>query len=197
MIKRRFFAGFMKSQAKWLNSMAKKGYRLVRAGKLEYEFSECEPGKYIYSVEYIGDRSFEEGEKYKAFLEGMGYRVFYKNMNLDYSVARVSYRPWADKGGRFSTNSTTFNRELLIVEKENDGKPFELHTETEDVADYYMRLSRPWIFAVFLMIVLLIVFWPNVLYMGVFGGLAVLFFLPVVYSLIRIHKIKKEKKLEE
>ena len=51
-VKRRFFAGFMGSQARWLNSMAQKGYRLIRTGKLEYEFEECESGKYIYTVEY-------------------------------------------------------------------------------------------------------------------------------------------------
>ena len=56
-VKRRFFAGFMGQQTKWLNSMAEKGYRLVKTGKLEYVFNECEPGKYVYSVEYVGDRS--------------------------------------------------------------------------------------------------------------------------------------------
>ena len=36
---------------------------------------------------------------------------------------KVRLRPWAEKGGRIATNATTFNRELLIVEKDNDGKP--------------------------------------------------------------------------
>ena len=53
----------------------------------------------------------------------MGYSVFYKNINLNYSVGKVRWRPWAEIGGRIATNTTTFNRELLIVEKENDGKP--------------------------------------------------------------------------
>ena len=47
-----------------------------------------------------------------------------KNINLNYSVGKVRWRPWAEIGGRIATNTTTFNRELLIVEKENDGKPF-------------------------------------------------------------------------
>ena len=125
----RYFAGFMKSQENWLNAMAHKGYRLVKTGKLTYEFEECAPDAYCYTVEYVGDKSFESENDYKAFLEGMGYRVFYKNINLDWSLAKITIRPWAEKGGFFSTNRTTFNRELLIVEKENDGKPFELHTE--------------------------------------------------------------------
>ena len=196
-VKKRFFAGFMRSQAKWLNSMAKKGYRLVKTGKLNYIFDECEPGKYLYTVEYIGDKSFTEEENYKSFLEDMGYKVFYKNINLDYSVWKVAYRPWAEKGGRISTKKTTFNKELLIVEKENDGKPFELHTEKEDIVEYYTRLSRPWYFAVFLMLIPTIIFWPDVLLTTVYGGLAVLFAVPIIITAVRIRKIKKKKEVEE
>lgn len=196
-VKRRFFAGFMGSQARWLNSMAQKGYRLIRTGKLEYEFEECEPGKYIYTVEYVGDRAFEDEENYKAFLEDMGYRVFYKNINLDYSTVKLFYRPWADKGGKWSTNRTTFNKELMIVEKENDGKPFELHTEKEDRAEYYRRINRPWYFAIFLALVMAIIYWPNVFPTALFAGLALLFAVPVVIMAFKIRKIKKENELEE
>ena len=62
----------------------------------------------------------------------MGYKVFFKNINLNYSVGKVRLRPWAEMGGCIATNATTFNRELLIVEKSNDGKPFELHTSYAD-----------------------------------------------------------------
>lgn len=34
----RYFAGFMHSQARWLNKMAAKGYRLVQTDLLHYEF---------------------------------------------------------------------------------------------------------------------------------------------------------------
>ena len=196
-VKRRFFAGFMHSQEKWLNSMADKGYRLIRTGKLEYEFEECEPGQYRYAVEYAGDRSFTDEEEYKAFLEEMGYRVFYKNINLDFSTAKLIYRPWANKGGKISTGKTTYNKELLIVEKENDGKEFLLHTDKDDLADYYRRLSYPWYFAVFLTLAGMILYWPTVAAVLIFGGLTVLFALPIIIMAFRIHKIKKDKELEE
>ena len=195
--KRRFFAGFMGSQTKWLNSMANKGYRLVKAGALEYVFDECDPGKYVYTVEYVGDKSLEESENYKAFLEDMGYQVFFKNMNLDYSILKLTFRPWADQGGKVSTTKTTFNRELLIVEKENDGKPFELHTEKEDRAEYYKKIARPWYYAVFLALLVAIFCWPNVLMTAICAGLAVLFAIPVVFAAIKVGKIKKERELEE
>ncbi len=196
LVKRRFFAGFMESQAKWLNSMAQKGYRLVKTGKLTYEFEECEPGKYQYTVEYVGDKSFKDEEDYKAFLESMGYKVFYKNINLDYSVYKVTWRPWAEKGGRISDTRTSFNRELLIVEKENDGRPFELHTEKEDLAEYYRRIAYPWYFAVFIMLLLAVVFWPVIPLVIAFVLVAILFAAPIVIMEKRIRKIKKEKELE-
>ena len=194
-VKRRFFAGFMKSQAKWLNSMADRGLRLVKTGKLTYEFEDCEPGKYRYTVEYVGDKSAEEAENYKTFLESLGYIVFYKNINLDYSMYKVTWRPWADKGGRVADTRTTFNRELLIVEKENDGKPFELHTEKEDVVEYYRRISYPWYYAVFLMLAVMIVAWPFMPCVITFGFLAIGFSVPIIIMESKIRKIKKD--LEE
>ncbi len=189
----------MKLQAKWLNSMASKGYRLVKTGKLEYEFDECEPGKYMYTVEYVGDRSWEEEENYKGFLESFGYKVFYKNINLDYSTYKVTYRPWADKGGRVSSTAarSTYNKELLIVEKENDGKPFELHTESEDRVGYYKRLSRPWYFAGFISLCLAIITWPNKVPVIIFGILTLACAAELAIAACRIHKINKNIKIEE
>ena len=196
-VKRRYFAGLMERQAKWLNDMSRKGYRLVKVGKLKYEFEECEPDKYQYTVEYVGDQSFEEEQNYKAFLEEMGYRVFYKNINLDYSVYKLTYRPWADKGGRISTNQTTYNRELLIVEKENDGRPFQLHTEAGDIMEYYKRLSYPWYFAVFFMLAGMILSWPLALPVLLFGSSAIVCAFPIIRTALKISRLKKDSEVEE
>ena len=40
-----FFGGLLDAQANWLNKMSEKGYRLIRAGKMLYEFEECKPKK--------------------------------------------------------------------------------------------------------------------------------------------------------
>ena len=128
----RFFGGLLNTQEKWLNKMSEKGYRLVRTGKLLYEFEKCKPDEVTYCVEFIGEKSKESSIDYANFLEDMGYKVFFKNINLNYSVGKVRWRPWAERGGRIATNTTTFNREILIVEKANDGKPFELHTSYDD-----------------------------------------------------------------
>ena len=146
----RFFGGLLTAQEHWLNKMSEKGYRLIRAEKILYEFEECKPDQVKYCVEFIGQKSKANASDYHEFLEGMGYKVFYKNINLNYSVGKVRLRPWAEKGGRIATNATTFNRELLIVEKDNDGKPFELHTSYADKEKYYRNLRNPWLFLLLL-----------------------------------------------
>ena len=37
----RFFGGLLTAQEDWLNKMSEKGYRLIRAEKMLYEFEEC------------------------------------------------------------------------------------------------------------------------------------------------------------
>lgn len=180
----RFFGGLLATQEKWLNMMSEKGYRLIKTGKLLYEFEECKPNQVKYCVEFIGEKSKSNAADYKAFLEDMGYTIFYKNINLNYSVGRVRWRPWAEKGGRIATNATTFNRELLIVEK-NDGKPFELHTSNEDKADYYSNLRNPWLFLLLLFGVLGIV---NRSLVAVIIALVSL--IPVIVYQVQITKLK-------
>lgn len=73
-----FFGGLLNAQANWLNKMSEKGYRLIRAGKMLYEFEECKPNEVKYCVEFIGEKSKENAKDYSLFLEDMGYKVFFK-----------------------------------------------------------------------------------------------------------------------
>ncbi len=179
-----FFGGLLNAQANWLNKMSEKGYRLIRAGKMLYEFEECKPNEVKYCVEFIGEKSKENANDYFLFLEDMGYKVFFKNINLNYSVGKVRWRPWAEKGGRIATNATTFNRELLIVEKENDGKPFELHTSYDDKENYYRNLRNPW-----LLILLMFAIFAVINHSVVFGVLALISLIPVLVYQIQIDQI--------
>lgn len=188
----RFFGGLLATQEKWLNKMSEKGYRLIRTGKLLYEFEECKPNQVKYCVEFIGEKSKRNAMAYKAFLEDMGYTVFYKNINLNYSVGRARWCPWAEKGGRIATNATTFNRELLIVEKENNGKPFELHTSYEDKASYYSNLRNPWLLLLLLFGVLSVI---NRSFVAVIITLVSL--IPVIVYQVQIMKLKREANTKE
>ena len=188
----RFFGGLLTVQKNWLNKMAEKGYRLIRTGKLLYEFEKCKPGQVQYCVEFIGQKSKANAEDYHDFLEEMGYSVFYKNINLNYSVGKVRWRPWAEIGGRIATNTTTFNREILIVEKTNDGKPFELHTSYDDKEKYYRNLRNPWLFLL-LMFALFAVTKQSI----IFGIFALVSVIPGSIYQIQIMKIRKEAKTQE
>lgn len=140
---RKFFWLFFTSQEQWLNRMSDEGWHLVGTTISGYEFEECEKGKYRYKVAYIANRSNESAETYVKSLEDCGYRVFYKNANLNYSTGKVEYRPWAEEGGRIATEKTTLHKELLIIEKENDGTEFEFCATFEQRYSSYNRL-RLW-----------------------------------------------------
>ena len=116
----------------------------------------------------------------------------YKNINLNYSVGKVRLRPWAEKGGRIATNATTFNRELLIVEKDNDGKPFELHTSYEDKENYYRNLRNPW-----LLILLMFAIFAVAKCSVVFGVLALVSLIPVLVYQTQVMQNKREGKTKE
>lgn len=188
----RFFGGLISSQEKWLNKMAANGYRLVRTEKLLYEFEKCEPSQYQYCVEFVGQKSKESAADYAHFLEDCGYRVYFKNINLNWNVEKVVVRPWAEQGGRIATNRTTFNRELLIVEKKNDGKPFELHTTFEDKVIYYKQLRRPWLYLFLVSAVLGIVLRSWV--WAIFAALSVIGL--IVYQ-VELSKLTKQAKSKE
>lgn len=188
----RYYGGLLVSQANWLNKMAGKGYRLIRTGKMLYEFEECTPGQYQYCVEFIGQKSKESAADYARFLEDFGYRVFFKNSNLNWNVGKVVARPWAERGGRLATTNTTLNRELLIVEKEADGRPFELHTTYEDKADYCRQKRRPWLYLFLVSVILGIL--TRTWAWGVFGAVSAV---GLCISQIELFRLNKQAKTKE
>ena len=72
----RFFGGLLTAQEHWLNKMSEKGYRLIRAEKMLYEFEACKPDQVKYCVEFIGQKSKANASDYHEFLEGMGYTSY-------------------------------------------------------------------------------------------------------------------------
>ena len=188
----RFFGGLTASQERWLNKMAASGYRLIRTEKLLYEFEPCAPGAYQYCVEYIGHKAKASAEDYVSFLQDCGYRVFYKNINLNWNVGKVELRPWAEPGGRVATNATTFGRELLIVERESRGKPFALHTTYEDKREYYKALQRPWVFL--LIVSALLALALRQMAWGLLGAVSLV---GVILFQRELRRLKKQSEIKE
>jgi hypothetical protein len=188
----RFYGGLLNAQENWLNKMAKKGYRLIMVKKTLYEFESCKPGQYQYYIEFIGHKSKMNAENYRTFLEDMGYTVFYKNINLNYSIGKIRYRPWAEWGGHFATNSTTYNKELLIIERKSDEKPFMLYTSFEDLINYYKSLRNPWL-CFFLLFFILGIIGQSfaVLIIGLIS------LIPTILYQFKVFKYKKTSQIKE
>ena len=61
-----------------------------------------------YCVEFIGEKSKENATDYADFLEDMGYKVFFKNINLNYSVGKVRLAPMGRKGRSYCDKHNNF-----------------------------------------------------------------------------------------
>ena len=73
--------------------MAEEGWKLVKTSRWGYKFEACQRGAVCQEEDFVADKSFAELKEYEAFLEGLGMRVFTKNLNLGkYSIGEVRLR---------------------------------------------------------------------------------------------------------
>ena len=201
----KYFFNSIDGQERWLNEMAAKGFKLIKTTRAMYEFQSCNPLEYEYCVEFVADKSYKQLMKYRDFLEEMGFQSFTKNMNMNYSVGKIRFRPWAKGAGMIATSPGSFNKELLILEKKRDGKPFEIHIDLDDLVGHYRNIRNAY-FYVDIMIIVLIAFGSTSHYFlgpfAIFGKsaiavLAILFtFLSIKYSML-IHDYKEKRKINE
>jgi hypothetical protein len=203
----RYFLDFLGGQEKWLNDMAERGFRLKKCGKMTYTFDECIPGEYEYSIEFVGDKSYSQQKDYRTHLESMGFRSFTKNVNLNFFYGKMRWRPYAKGVGQIATSPGGFNKELLILEKKKDGKPFELHTDMSDKLNTYKTVRRTYLYAVLIMAGLgALTFIPSALSLSmsvawalriVVATFGVLFIVPTVKYTSLISRVKEESKIYE
>lgn len=201
----RYFFDFLDGQQKWLNGMAERGYRLKKCGISAYSFDKCEPGKYEYAIEFVGDRAYSKAKDYRRHLESLGFRTFTKNINPNIAVGKVRWRPYAKGMGQIATSPGGYNKELLILEKQRDGTPFELHTDVSDKLNAYKSVRRAYVWAILLMFGLIVMtFIPGVSSLSesmtwilrvVLAAFATLFVIPTIkYNSITGH-LKKESQI--
>jgi hypothetical protein len=203
----RYFFDFLDGQEKWLNSMAEQGYRLKKCGRMTYTFDECKSNEYEYAVEFVGDKAYSKAKDYRRYLESMGFRTFTKSINLNFSCGKVRWRPYAKGMGQIATSPGGFNKELLILEKVRDGKPFELHSDVRDKLDTYKTVRRTYSWAVLLMLGLAaMTFIPDVSSMSITMTwvlraiilfLSILFVIPTIKYSLLVSRLKAESKIFE
>ena len=51
--------------------MSNEGCRLIKAGKVFYYFEECKRNKYVYAVDYVANKSYDELRNTKDFLRNL------------------------------------------------------------------------------------------------------------------------------
>lgn len=103
----RFYVDFEKEEI-WLNSMARKGYRLIKYTFGLYTFAVCEPSQYTYRIQLLENLpSHQESQEYLNFLRDSGIKV------VDTHIR------WA------------------FLEKETNGEPFELFSDIASRIDHY------------------------------------------------------------
>lgn len=203
----RYFFDFLDGQETWLNSMAERGYRLKKCGKITYTFDECKPNEYEYAVEFVGDKAYSKIKDYRGYLESMGFRAFTKNINLNFSYGKVRWRPYARGMGQIATSPGGYNKEILILEKKRDEKPFELHTDVHDKLNTYKTVRRTYAWDVLMMLGLgAMTFIPNVSSMSVAMTwvlraviliISILFVIPTVKYSSLVKQLKEESKTFE
>lgn len=198
----RYFGGLLKRQEQWLNEMAAKGYRLAGTTRFFYDFEPCEPSEYEYRVEFAAGMAYQDRLEYREFLHSLGYRTFWKNVSLNISFGKAKFRPWANGTGKLAVSPGSYGKELLILEKKRDGRPFELHTDTADKIDYYRTLRSAWLTAgtagLLLLLAVVLGWLPRSVY-TIFGG-AVLFVLGIVPALnyhFTLTDLKQENRIHE
>lgn len=147
MKKFKIFLSPMKKQENWLNQMVEKGYSLVNVGRFFYTFENCKPNEYQYAIDYVGNKSYKELKEYQQFLEEIGIKYYEKPINIgQISWGKARLRPFANPGGRIATSKGMINKELLILEKKSDGKPFEIYSNIEDKIYRLKEIRKPLIY---------------------------------------------------
>jgi hypothetical protein len=80
---------------------------------------------------------------------------------------------------------------LLIVEKINDGKPFELHTSYEDKAIYCRKLQKLWFF-LFLTAVIMGIFMRTWI-LGTISAVSLIVLIVYQIEHMKLQRLSKEK----
>lgn len=61
-------------ETKWINEMAAKGYAMTGFFAGFYHFEKCEPGEYIYQIDF-GDKMFNVTNDYREFMAEQGVEI--------------------------------------------------------------------------------------------------------------------------
>lgn len=199
-----FFLDPIGDLAKWLNGMARKGYRLKSINNFVYDFEKTDKD-YTYSTQFIGANSSIENDSYIQMLKENETRVYRAPLNQGSIVfGKFRFRPYAKGNGKIANSFQGYNKEILVVENSGD-EPQKLLTNKSDLAEQYKHIRNTYLQG-FVIIFALFVFLVYKLYERNFEvpkvvlscvvGLFTLIIVNLLYKAQKKHKkYKKESEL--
>jgi hypothetical protein len=120
----KFYMNYEKEEA-WLNSMAEKGFAFTNYFLWRYTFTDCEPGEYIYRLEYLKEApSHPESQKYLSFMAENG-------------VEHIS----------------SWNRWVYFRKRAKEGS-FDIYSGIDSRITHYKRIGNLWLALIFIEIIL-------------------------------------------
>lgn len=189
----------------WLNTMAKKGYRLKSIHNCIYDFEKTDKN-YRYATQFIGANSATENESYIEMLKEGSGRVYRAPLNQGSLVlGKIRLRPYARESGKIANSFQGYNKEILVVENEGD-KVLELLTNKADLAKQFKDLYNTylWGFLILLLLFLYGVFkcckrhFPTWFFGIALIGAVAFYLLSILYRVRKSYKkYEKEARTEE
>lgn len=99
-------------ETEWLNDMAKHGYAMTKFFAGFYWFEECEPGEYIYQIDF-SDQFCSVSKSYREFMEETGVEIV---------------QTWGVGW-------------IFLRKKASDGE-FELYTDVDSMIEHYTKIRN-------------------------------------------------------
>lgn len=161
------FFNALSGQEAWLNAQCSSGWRLVGAKGWKYEFEPCTPGQYCYRVEFVADYSLQQLKEYTNLLDELDIRHFSKAANVGkVSFGSARLRALGRNSAIIATSPGIVNHELLILEKEQDGKPFEVHSDLESKLNYLRKIRNTYCISTALLLIIAVTGTAKLTFMG-------------------------------
>lgn len=170
----------------WLNHMADQGYRLVGVKNFIYNFERSNK-RYYYETQFIGNNPTGENKDYVAMLKESGKKIYRAPINqANLTLIKFRLRPLAHGSGKFANKLGDYNKEILIVESEEEE---ELLTNYADLASQYKENRNGYLQGFLLLAVLVTIglFNINDIHM-VLMVVAIVFLLWLLYLTVKNHE---------
>lgn len=189
MNKIRLFLNPIEGREKFINEMARKGYRLVKSGSILHNFEKTN-SDYRYAVQYIGYMSNNERKRYTEFLNDMNLKVFTAPLNIGkFSFGNIKLRPYNFPKNMIATSPGVINKEILIIESDGN-KEIPVFTDINDRKLDTKRRKMPYYYIIAVSIFLIVLgLFKNQEYKLIFLG-GILFLLSI-FSLYLISSSNK------